>query len=306
MAKPVITVIGGSGKQGGGVVDALLASGKFAARVVSRNPSGDAAKALIKRGVEVVKGDLLDAASLRLPFKGAYGVFVVTNFWDPAHMRRETEIGSAAVKAARSSGVEHLVWSTLPDCERITGGRLKVVHYTDKARVDAVVEAAGFPRHTFVQAPMYYQNFLTMNAPQPLHNGGRGWAVPMDPAARVMHSGDPTEVGRAVAAAFSAGDKLPNGSYLAVCGGIYSWNDFVATLNAQGHKLEVTRVVPPEAYDNFFPSAKELREGYQYYEQYTYFGPEHEKHTAAANALVPGGFTRFADWAKVHMKPSSN
>ena len=42
-------------------------------------------------------------------------------------------------------------------------------------------------------------------------------------------------------------------SYLAVCGGLYSWNDFVATLNAQGHKLEVTRVVPPEAYDNSSP-----------------------------------------------------
>jgi hypothetical protein len=49
----------------------------------------------------------------------------------------------------------------------------------------------------------------------------------------------------------------------------------------------VTRVVPLEAYDKFFPGAQELREGYQYYEQYTYFGPEHEKRTTAANALVP-------------------
>jgi uncharacterized protein YbjT (DUF2867 family) len=114
MAKPVIAVIGGSGKQGGGVADALLRSGKFAVRAVSRNLAGDAAKALIGRGVEVVKGDLLDAASLRLPFEGAYGAFVVTNFWDPAQMRRETEIGAAAVKAARSFGVEHLIWSTLP------------------------------------------------------------------------------------------------------------------------------------------------------------------------------------------------
>jgi hypothetical protein len=46
-----------------------------------------------------------------------------------------------------------------------------------------------------------------------------------------------------------------------------------------------------------------MREMYQYFEQYTYFGPEHEKRTAAANALVPRGFTGFADWAKVHMKP---
>ena len=200
--------------------------------------------------------------------------------------------------------MEHLVWSTLPDCERITGGRLKVVHFTGKACVDAVVVAAKFPRYTFVQAPMYYQNFLTMNRPQPLRSGGHGWAVPMDPAARVMHAGDVSEVGRAVAAAFTAGDKLPNGSYLAVCGGLYSWNDFAATLNAQGHELKVTRVVPPEAYDDFFPGAHELREMYQYYEQHTYFGPESEQRIAAARALVPGGFTGFADWAKAHMKPT--
>src|ERR1700747_3056849 len=134
MAKPVIAVIGGSGKQGGGVVDALLASGKFAVRVVSRDPVGAAAKALSKRGVEVIKGDLLDAPSLRFPFEGAFGAFVVTNFWDPAQMRRETEIGAAAVRAAYSARIKHLVWSTLPDCDRISGGRFKVAHYTDKAR----------------------------------------------------------------------------------------------------------------------------------------------------------------------------
>ena len=305
MDKQVIAVIGGTGVQGGGVVDALLASGKFAVRVASRNPASDAAKALALRGVEVVKANLLDAKSLRRPFEGAHGAFVVTNFWDPAQMERETEIGAAAVKAARSSGVKHLVWSTLPDCERITGGRLKVVHFTGKARVDAVVESAGFPRHTFVHAPMYFQNFILRMSPQALPNGGRGWAVPMDPAARVMHSGDPTEVGRVVAAAFAAGDELSNGSHLAVCGGLYSWNDFVATLNAQGHDLKVTRVLPPEAYDNFFPGAHEIREMYQYYEQHTYFGPESEKRIAAARALVPGGFTGFADWAKVHMKPGA-
>ncbi len=303
MPKQVIAVVGGTGVQGGGVVDALLASGRFAVRVASRNPASDAARALAARGVEVVKADLLDAQSLRTLFEGAHGAFVVTNFWDPAQMQRETEIGAAAVKAARSFGVKHLVWSTLPDCERISGGRFKVVHFSGKARVDAFVEAAGFPRHTFVHAPMYFQNFLERMGPQALPDGGRGWAVPMDPAARVMHSGDATEVGRAVAAAFAAGDELPNGSHLAVCGGLYSWNDFVGTLNAQGHSLRVTQVVPPEVYDNFFPGAHEIREMYQYHEQYTYFGPEREKRIAAALALVPGGFTGFADWAKVHMKP---
>jgi hypothetical protein len=116
----------------------------------------------------------------------------------------------------------------------------------------------------------------------------------------VMHAGDVTELGRVVAAAFTAGDRLPNGSYLDVCGGVYSWNDFVGVLNALGHKLSVVQV-PADAYDKFFEGAREV---FQYFEQYTYFGPDADKRIAAANALVRGGFTNFADWAKVHMKPA--
>ena len=303
MAKKVIGVVGGTGLQGGGVVDALLAKGEFAVRVASRNPTSDASRALAARSVEVVKADLLEPASLGALFEGAHGAFVVTNFWDPAQAPRETEVGTKAVQAARAAGVGHLIWSTLPDCEKLTGGRQKVEHFTGKAHVDAAVTSAGFPRHTFVQAPMYFQNFTTMMAPQPLPNGGRGWAEPMDPSLRVIHAGDVTEVGRAVSAAFSAGDKVANGSYLAVCGGVYSWNDFVSALNAQGHTLQVLEV-PPEVYDGFYPGAHEMREMFQYFAAHTYFGPDHEAHIAAANALVPGGFTGFAEWARVHMKPS--
>lgn len=302
MTKQVISVIGGTGLQGGGVVDALLAQGTFKVRVASRNPASDGARALSARGVEVVKADLLDPTSLAVAFEGGHGAFVVTNFWEPSQGARETEIGTAAVKAARSAGIEHLIWSTLPDVESLTGGRLKVVHFTGKARVDAVVRSAGFARHTFVQAPFYFQNFLTLMAPQPLPNGGRGWAVPMDPALRVIHAGDVTEVGRAVAAAFGAGDELPNGSVLAVCGGTYSWNDFANTLNTLGHHVEAVQV-PADVYDGSYPGAHEIREMFQYFAEQTYFGPQREVHIGAANALVSGGFTSFADWAQAHMKP---
>jgi uncharacterized protein YbjT (DUF2867 family) len=301
MAKQVVAVLGGTGQQGGGVVDALLGAGEFAVRVASRDPASDASRALAARGVEVVRADLLDPRSLREAFRGAHGAFVVTSFWDPAQRSGETEIGMAAVEAARAAGVEHLIWSTLPDSEKLTDGRLKVAHFTGKARVDAAVKSAGFGRHSFVMAAMYFQNFITMMAPAPLPNGGRGWVVPIDPAARVVHAVDVTEVGRAVAAAFAAGDKLPDGSYLGVCGGVYSFNDFVATLNAQGHKLEVLQV-PPDAYDGLFPGAYEIREMFEYFAEQTYFGPERERYIAATNALVPGGLTNFADWARTHMK----
>jgi len=302
MAKDIITVIGGTGLQGGGVVEALLARGEFRVRATSRNPASEAARALAARGVEVVQADLLDPTGLVAAFEGAYGAFVVTDFWDPSQGAREAELGAAAVRAAREAGVKHLIWSTLPDVEKLSGGRLKVLQFTGKAQVDAVVRSAGFARYTFVEAPFYFQNFLTALAPQPLPNGGRGWALPLDPNKRVIDAGDVNDVGKTVAAAFSARGGLPNGSVLAVAGGVYSWNDFVDTLRALGHGLEVVQV-PAEAYDGFFPGADALREMFQYFEKHTYFGPQRDTHIAAAKALVPGGFTTFADWARTRMKP---
>ena len=52
-----------------------------------------------------------------------------------------------------------------------------------------------------------------------------------------------TDVGKAVAAAFTARPRLPNGSVLAVCGGAYSWNDFVLALRALRHNLEAVSVL---------------------------------------------------------------
>src|SRR5438045_569031 len=83
------------------------------------------------------------------------------------------------------------------------GGRLKVPHFTGKASVDAVVRSEGFDRHTFVQAPFYFQNLLGVMAPQPLPGGRRGWLLPIDPAKRVVHAGDVADVGKAVATAFA-------------------------------------------------------------------------------------------------------
>jgi uncharacterized protein YbjT (DUF2867 family) len=303
MTKQIVTVTGGTGAQGGGVVDALLASGTFAVRVPTRNPESEASQALAKRGVEVVKGDMLDPKSLSRVFEGSHGAFVVSNFWDPTQMQRETEVAVGTVNAARAAGVKHLIWSTLPNSSALTNGRLAVVHFTGKALVDDAVKAAGFSRYAFVMAPFYFQNLLGMMGPQPLPTGGRGWAIPIDPAARVIHAGDVKDVGRAVAAAFAAGDSVPNGTYLGVCGGTYSFDEIAKTLNALGHQLQVIQV-PPEAYDGFYPGAHEMREMFQYFAEKTYFGPDHEKAIAAANALVPGGFTSFAEWAKTNMRPA--
>src|SRR5204862_6031738 len=109
----------------------------------------------------------------------------------------------AAVRAAKEAGVEHFIWSTLPDAESISSGRFPVPHFTGKAKVDAIVREAGFAHYTFVVAPAYYQNIASLMAAQKLPDGSVGWALPIDPKARGIAMGDIEELGRLVAGAFA-------------------------------------------------------------------------------------------------------
>ena len=85
MTKQVVAVLGGTGLQGGGVVDALMSAGKFAVRVASRNPASDAARALATRGVRVGQGR--PARPEHPPFRAGGG---------PRSLRRDQLLGSRA------------------------------------------------------------------------------------------------------------------------------------------------------------------------------------------------------------------
>ncbi|HMR80141.1 MAG TPA: NmrA family NAD(P)-binding protein, partial [Polyangiaceae bacterium] len=163
--------------------------------------------------------------------------------------------------------------------------------------------SAGFEHTSFVEAPMYFQNLTSMMAPQALPDGGKGWAVPMDPAKKCIHMGDVGELGKLVAAAFEKPSELGNGQYASMTAETLSWNDVVTTLNGLGHNLKVVQV-PNEVYDGFYPPVShEMREMMNYWEDYSYFGPDAEKKIALANRAVPGGYTKFADWARKNMTP---
>ena len=179
-SKKLIAVVGATGKQGGAVVRALQAGGQFKVRALTRNPEKHRGL-----GDEVVEADLDRPETLEAAFEGAHGVFLVTNFWEAG--TGEPRQASAAVRAAKDAGVKHFVWSTLPDVEAISGGKFHVPHFTGKARVDRIVEEAGFANHTFVIAPFFYQNLVGSVAPQKQADGSLGWALSLDPSVCCIH-----------------------------------------------------------------------------------------------------------------------
>jgi uncharacterized protein YbjT (DUF2867 family) len=290
--KKLVAVIGATGQQGGGVVRALQAREGFKVRALSRNP--DKHREL---GDEVVEADLNRAETLKAAFEGAHGVFLVTNFREAG--ADEFKQATAAVRAAKDAGVKHFVWSTLPNVEAISGGRFDVPHFTGKAKIDRIVEEAGFPHHTFVIAPGYYQNFVGFLAPQKQADGSVGWALPLDPDVRCLHMGDIRELGNIVAGAFAHPDEAGNGEYLPLVGDFLSFNEIVETLNRQGHKFSVKQV-PKEVFATLFPGAAELAEMFSYWEAHTYLGSDSSDRIALANKIAGRQPTKFATWAEVN------
>ena len=295
--KKLIAVVGATGQQGSGVVRALQAGGKFKVRALTRNPQKHRQLA-----EEVVEADLGRPETLKAAFKGAYGVFLVTDFRENG--ANETKQATAAIRAARDAGVKHFVWSTLPNVEVISGGKFDVPHFTGKARIDRIVREAGFPHHTFVIAPGYYQNFVGPLAPHRQAGGSIGWALPLDPKVRCLHVGDIRELGKIVAGALAHPDEAGNGEYLPLVGDFLSFNEIVETLNREGHKLSFKQI-PKETFAGAFPGAAEIAEMISYWGAHTYLGSDMSEQIALANRMAGKQPTRFSAWARENFPPAA-
>ncbi len=296
--KKLVAVIGATGQQGGGVVRALQAREGFKVRALTRTP--DKHRELAE---EVVEADLDQPETLNAAFEGAHGVFLVTNFdararWEEG--TNELKQATAAVRAAKDSGVKHFIWSTLPDVEAISGGKFNAPHFTGKARIDPIVKEAGFANHTFVIPPFYYQNLMGVLAPQKQADGSVGWALPLDPDARCIHMGDISELGNIVAGAFAHPDQAGDGEYLPLVGDFMSFNEIVETLNRQGHEFSFKQV-PKELFAKLFPGAAAIAETFSYFQAHTYLGSDSSDRIALANKIAGRQPTKFSTWARLNV-----
>lgn len=170
MASKTVTVVGATGTQGGGIIDFLAANSDYRLRGLTRNPNSAAALDLKARGVEVVQADLNDLGSLRASFAGSYAVYGVT---DMPGLRSELGDNGAAAAAEERQGIniaqacietpglQHFIWSTLPDAARLSGGAVDLPNFRGKAAVDAFIRAHGglLAKTTFLFVSQYASNY---------------------------------------------------------------------------------------------------------------------------------------------------
>jgi uncharacterized protein YbjT (DUF2867 family) len=210
--KPLIAVLGATGNQGGSVVEALLKQGKYRIRAITRNAKGDAAKALAAKGVEIAEAEIQDKKKLVAAFTGAWGVFSVTQFWDPEVMKNpdiEFERGKISVDAAVEAKVSVFIWSGLCNSDGESNKKWHVPHFTNKWRVEEYARSQKSLECVFVYAGFYAQNFQGFMPPQKAEDGTCIFALPMraDVGLPIF---DVADTGRVVAPIFADHKKWVN------------------------------------------------------------------------------------------------
>src|SRR5438270_4394617 len=163
-----ILITGVTGDQGGAVAQALQGSG-FRLRGMTRKPDGERAAALARHGVDVVKGDLDDEATLRRALAGAWGVFGVQNTWE-AGVEREEAQGKRLATLAHEAGVEHYVYTSVGSADKQTG----VPHFDNKGRIEETVRGLRFPSHVILRPVFFMENLV---APFSLQGSTLAWAL---------------------------------------------------------------------------------------------------------------------------------
>lgn len=216
----IVVVTGATGKQGGATLAHLARRGGFNLRAVTRNPSGDGAKAIATLGAEVVQADLDDAASLERAVTGAWGVFAVQNTWE-AGVQKEEEQGKRLATIARQRGVQHFVYTSVGSAHKKTG----IPHFENKFRVEQTVKQLAFPSHAIIRPVFFMENLLS-----PSFLNGDKLATALNPATKLqMIASD--DIGKFAADAFVRADKW-KGVELDIAGDAVTMPQAAAALSA--------------------------------------------------------------------------
>jgi uncharacterized protein YbjT (DUF2867 family) len=154
--KDILLIIGATGAQGGATIRALQAvpNDHWHLRAIVRNPDSERAKALTAKGVEIVKGDLDNDASVRAAMTDVYGVFSVQSMEGGPDV--EERQGRIVAKMAADAGVQHFIYSSVGGAERNSG----VPHFESKHRIERHIAAFDLPA-TIFRPVAFMDNFAT-------------------------------------------------------------------------------------------------------------------------------------------------
>jgi len=137
----LILVIGGTGNQGGSVINSLASTG-FRVRTLTRNENSPRALQLKHLGIEILQGDLNSPETIRKGLEGCYGVFSVPNYWEPSTgFSGEVAQGKMLADFAKEAGVSHFVQSTMASAKSVN----EIAHFKSKDLIEKHIQKIDLP-----------------------------------------------------------------------------------------------------------------------------------------------------------------
>ncbi|XP_014791762.1 PREDICTED: nmrA-like family domain-containing protein 1 [Calidris pugnax] len=261
--KKLIVVFGATGAQGGRVARALLEDGTFKVRAVTRNPVKKEAEELKQKGAEVVKADLDDEPSLELALKGAYGAFVVTNFWEHGSKEKEIAQGKRLADLSKRLGLRHVVYSGLENVKKLTGGQLEVQHFDGKGEVEEYFQNIG-ANATSVRLPFYFENFLSTFKPQKAPQGD-SYVLALPMGDTPMDGMAVEDMGPVVVSLLKSPEEYV-GRMIGLSTGKLTEAEYAAVLSQQtGKTVKASKLSPEEYEKGGSPGAKEMAAMFRFY-----------------------------------------
>jgi len=270
----IIAVVGGTGAQGKGLVNAILNDkiGGYKARVITRNANSDKARELASSGAEVVEADVDDKASLVNAFKGAYGAYCVTFFWEHFSPEKENLHAKNMAEAASEAGVKHVIWSTLEDTRKFIPlsddrmptlmGKYKVPHFDAKGESNKYFENSGVP-YTLLNTSFYWENFIYFGlGPQKGPDGKFAITFPMrDKKLPGISSED---IGKCAYSIFKSGAEF-QGKTVSIAGEHLTGGEMAEAFTKHLGTEVKYNDVPASVYRNFgFPGADDMANMFQF------------------------------------------
>lgn len=276
--KKIIAVLGATGAQGGGLVRAILndKSSEFSVRALTRDVNSPKAKALADMGAEVVVVDIDNYESIRSAFTNAYGVYAVTFFWE--HFSAEKEIAQieSIAKAAKATGVKHIIWSTLEDTRNwiplddkrmpTIHEKYKVPHFDSKGSSDKFFTELNLPV-TFLLTTFYWENFIYFGM-QPKRGSDGKLALTIPMGDKKLSGIAAEDIGKCAYGIFKKGNEFI-GKRVGIAGEHLTIKTIAETFTKVLGEEVVYNAVPFDVYRGFgFPAADDVGNMFQFYHDF--------------------------------------
>ncbi|KAJ1974355.1 hypothetical protein H4R33_006829 [Dimargaris cristalligena] len=253
------------------------------------------------QGVEMVECNLSNLEQLVKAFQGAYGLFAATNFWQPEVRENpavEVRQGQNIADVAKQVGIQHLVFSSLPDAKKISGGKYtEVAHFNTKAEIETYIKSLEIP--TTVVNFGYYMTNWTGNPGQFRKRSDGDYEVDLSvPPTTVVPPIDTVgDGGHCVVHCFRKPQETLGQPYDLACGYITLGEMIDILAKVGGKKIHINVLTPEEAaIDPILYGIKTVYQCYEYIAEFGYFGGRDLQKTFDTF----GSFNSFEDFLHNH------